>query len=185
MMGIMSNLAEAFRYPAAGQLEVLENSLESISDRRISDPFSAFVNHIGALSLGEWEELYTRTLDLSPAVAPYIGFQVWGEGYQRGNFLAQMNRAIQEAGVDPQGELADHLQPVLRYLEVTDQPLPVLVDALVPALKRMRAVLRKAEPANPYNYLFEAVWQSIDRHKAVKSKQPLQPRFILQESVNR
>ena len=57
-------------------------------------------NGIAPLSLGEWEELHTRTLDLNPPAAPYVGYQIWGDSYQRGAFLAKMNRALVEAGVD-------------------------------------------------------------------------------------
>ena len=184
-MGVMIYLAEAFCYPSPGQLAVLESGLARITDGGIHRHFSVFVSQVGKLSLSEWEELFTRTLDLSPAVAPYVGFQVWGEGYQRGSFLAQMNRAIHEAGIDPEGELPDHLQPVLRYMDVADQPLPALIDALVPAVRRMRAVLKKAEPANPYNHLFEAVLQAVDGLQMTKSSQPIQPRLTLQEGVIR
>ena len=112
---------------------------------------------IRPLSPGEWEELYTRTLDLNPPSAPYVGFQTWGESYQRGAFLSKMNRELLENGIDLQGELPDHLIPVLRYLGQVSEPLPELIEVLGPAVQRMTAGLRKADPDNPYLDLFEAV----------------------------
>ena len=126
-------LADAFCYPAPGRLEALQAGLAALPpgrrQGRLSLPSSS---SIGRLSLGEWEELHTRTLDLNPPAAPYVGFQIWGESYQRGAFLSKMNRALAEAGVDPDGELPDHLIPVLRYLAATPDPLPELVEVLGP-----------------------------------------------------
>ncbi len=149
-------LADAFEYPGPGSLAALETGLETLPAGSQKQAMVSFLKKIRRLSLGEWEELYTRTLDLNPPAAPYIGFQTWGESYQRGEFMAKMNRKLMETGVDPEGELPDHLAPVLRYLGQTQEPLPELVEILNPAVQRMLAVLSKADPANPYLDLFEA-----------------------------
>lgn len=184
-MGTFNTLADAFRYPAPGLLEALESSQTEISERQILSSYTAFLRQISSLSIEEWEELYTRTLDLSPAVAPYIGFQMWGEGYQRGSFLALMNHALLMEGIQTEGELSDHLIPVLRYLEVASQTPAELLEALMPAVKRMRSVLQKADADNPYNHLLRAVLQSLDRLPLVKERQPVFNRQIAQEtSIN-
>ena len=66
---------------------------------------SKFVEKIVPLSLSEQEELFTRTLDLSPLSAPYVGYHVWGESYKRGEFMAALNKEMKELGVDLDGEL--------------------------------------------------------------------------------
>jgi len=149
-------LAEAFRYPQPGLLEQLEAGLTEAGKGPVRGKLAAFVKKVGALSLSEWEELSTRTLDLSPAAAPYIGFQVWGEGYQRGEFMAQLNRAMAEFDIDPEGELPDHLVPVLRYLAVAEQPVPDLTENFTKAVERMIALLREKDRGNPYILLLEA-----------------------------
>lgn len=159
-MSIYVLLAEAFRYPQPGLIERLEVGLTEASRSPACEALTKFVRKANNLPLSEWEELYTHTLDLSPMVVPYIAFQVWGESYQRGEFMAKMNRALFEQGVGTEGELPDHLVPVLRYLAVTDSPLPELVEHLAPAVKRMAAVLHKKDPQNPYNHLFAAVLKS-------------------------
>jgi nitrate reductase delta subunit len=171
MMGTFNILAEAFRYPAPGLLKILEANQAHIAERQIQTSYTSFLRQTKTLSLTEWEELYTRTLDLSPAVAPYIGFQMWGEGYQRGSFMALMNHAMQMEAIETEGELPDHLIPVLRYLEVAAHPPAELLEALKPAVKRMRAVLHKADPDNPYNHLLQAVLQGIDRLPLAKDRQ--------------
>lgn len=159
-------LADFFRYPSPGFVSVLTGQLSQISEERAQEACAAFLDKVEKLTLGEWEELYTRTLDITPPIVPYIGFQIWGESYQRGNFLAQMNRAICTAGVDAEGELPDHLLPVLRYLDAVQYPIPELLDALLPAIKKMQTALRKADPENPYNFLLEAAWQTSERFVA-------------------
>lgn len=149
-------LAEAFRYPHPGLLEQLEAGLMAASKGATRSKLAAFLKRIGALSLSEWEELATRTLDLSPAAAPYVGFQIWGESYQRGEFMAKLNRAMAELDIDPEGELPDHLVPIFRYLAATNQPLPELVENFETAVQRMVSILHEKDKRNPYIYLFEA-----------------------------
>jgi nitrate reductase delta subunit len=150
-------LAEAFGYPEPGRFDALQEGLALLPAGQVRNEFNIFIREVRPLDLGEWEELYTRTLDLNPPAAPYIGFQMWGESYQRGTFLAKMNHELMEKDVEPSGELPDHLIPVLRYLGRTKDPIAELVDVMDTALQRMLAALRKVEPGNPYGHLLEAV----------------------------
>jgi nitrate reductase molybdenum cofactor assembly chaperone NarJ/NarW len=154
-MGTFADLAEAYRYPAPHRLERLRG-MPAAATPPTAEPLGSFLDAIAPMSLGEWEELHTRTLDLAPLFAPYIGHAAWGEDYRRGAFMAALNRAQSEAGISNDGELPDHLIPVLRYLDAVDRPLPELVEALGPALARMRRDLTGAEPTNPYLHLLEA-----------------------------
>jgi len=149
-------VAEALCYPAPGRIEQLEDGLARLAAGPVRANLAAFVDRVRALPLGAWEELHTRTLDLNPPAAPYVGFQTWGESYQRGTFLSLLSRTLAEARVDPAGELPDHLIPVLRYLGQASDPLPDLVAVLEPAVRRMLQVLRKADPPNPYIAVLEA-----------------------------
>ena len=155
-MAIFELLAKTFTYPYPGLLEELEAGLAEAGRVPGRDGLSAFVKQIAKLSLSEWEELCTRTLDLSPAAAPYVGFQVWGESYQRGEFMSKLNRHMYELDIDPAGELPDHMVPVLRYLGVADEPLPELMENFEPAVERMIGILREKDRRNPYISLFEA-----------------------------
>lgn len=147
--------AEAFCYPIPGRLERLRSGLEALPGDRDRHGISRFLKQVGAMPLSEWEELYTRTLDLAPPAAPYIGFQVWGESYQRGLFLSKMNQQLMFYEVESEGELPDHIIPVLRYLSQVENPIPELLEALDPAFQRMISALRKADSKNPYLTLLE------------------------------
>jgi nitrate reductase delta subunit len=155
-MSIYLLLSEAFTYPYPGLLEGLKAGLKETRKSSAREDLSEFVRQVEKLSLGEWEELCTSTLDLSPAAAPYVGFQIWGESYQRGEFMSQMNRGLAELHIDSEGELPDHLAPVLLYLEAAREPIPALLENFEPAVTRMAGILRERDRHNPYIHLFEA-----------------------------
>lgn len=155
-MSVFGVLAEAFRYPEPGRLEALRAAAAGLPPGPLKEAYAAFLKQVQPLSLGEWEELYTRTLDLNPLAVPYVGFQAWGESYLRGGFMSRLNAELARCGVDAAGELPDHLVPVLRYLEAAPAPLPELVQVLPAALQGMRKTLQAADPRNPYLSLLEA-----------------------------
>lgn len=155
-MGVLELLAEAFSYPRPGLLQELEAGLQEAGKSPARGGLEAFIKKVGRLSLAEWEELATRTLDLSPAAAPYIGFQIWGESYQRGEFMSKLNHAMAGLDIDVAGELPDHIVPVLRYLDRVDKPIPELSEHFESAVGRMLATLREKDKGNPYLELLDA-----------------------------
>lgn len=152
-MGALAVLAEAFRYPAPGRLGALEARAADLAPGPVRAEVEAFLAAVGRGSLEAWEELSARTLDLELATAPYLGYQVWGDKYQRSPFLIELQGAMAEAGVDRDGELPDHVVPVLRYLDAAAEPLPRLLEVLDPALDALEKALRAADPDNPYRHL--------------------------------
>ena len=160
-MGMYSLLAEALRYPAPGRIEILQAAEMQMPEGDLKKKFNAFLVGVGDLTLAEGEELYTRTLDLNPPAAPYLGYQMWGDSYQRGQFMSSLNQAFRAEEIDLDGELPDHLIPILRYLDLVSDPLAELVEILEPAVGRMLAGLRKAESNNPYDHLLSAILTSF------------------------
>jgi nitrate reductase molybdenum cofactor assembly chaperone NarJ/NarW len=153
----LSMFAEAFQYPYPGQIDALHAQTKELKDTPAERELSKFVEKIVPLSLSEQEELFTRTLDLSPLSAPYVGYHVWGESYKRGEFMAALNKEMKELNVDLDGELPDHLLPILRYLHATATPMPELMSVLDQSLNSMIKSLKKGEEHNPYVHLFEAL----------------------------
>lgn len=149
-MGVYALLAEAMRYPVPGRLERLEAMSLSLTAGAGYTAFRSFLEAVRPLALGEWEELYTRTWDLNPLAPPYIGFQMWGEDYRRGTFLAHLQGAYRENGIDSGGELPDHLVPVLSYLDAVCVPTAELGEVFSKAVEKMAAMLHKRDATNPY-----------------------------------
>lgn len=161
-MGIGAAVADAFRYPGPGSHADLQAEVGKMSPGAAQNDMERFVGAIAGLELGEWEELHTRTLDLSPLFVPYVGHAVWGENYRRGEFMAELKGAQREAGIDPAGELPDHIEPILRYLDSVPEPLLDLIEVLPAAVEKMVAQLKKAESDNPYRHLLAAVAHVVD-----------------------
>ena len=155
-MHVAQVIADGYRYPAPDSLPSLAAAIESSTTGVVKRHLTRFVDEVGRLPLGEWEELHTSTLDLSPQFVPYVGHVVWGENYRRGEFMADLNRSMHDAGIELDGELPDHIAPVLRYLAVADEPLPDLVEVLSGAVATMAQTLHKADAKNPYRHLLAA-----------------------------
>jgi nitrate reductase molybdenum cofactor assembly chaperone NarJ/NarW len=156
----MDNLplfARAFQYPFPGQIDALYTETQAMLNAPGGQALAKFAEKLKALSLSEQEELYTRTLDLSPLSAPYVGYHIWGESYKRGEFMAALNKEMKVYEIDLEGELPDHLLPILRYLNATPSPIPELINILDQSLSSMIKSLKKSEDDNPYLYLFEAL----------------------------
>lgn len=159
-------LAEAFRYPGPGSLEVLELGWANLPNSAAKKSLGQLLKHLRPLSLHQQEELYTRTLDLAPLTAVYVGYQVWGDAYPRGEFMAALNHTYTEQGLDTGGELPDHLGVILRYLAQTTEPLPELRNVLEPSLKPMHSTLKTLEARNPYLHLLDAVKHAVQALRA-------------------
>ncbi|MDH3248692.1 MAG: nitrate reductase [Acidimicrobiia bacterium] len=169
MMGAASVIAVCFDYPGPGHLEALRSAIADLGLGSVRDRLESFAGAVGSLPLGEWEELHTRTLDLSPSFVPYVGHVIWGESYRRGAFMADLSRDMTALQVDRRGELPDHLGPILRYLDVAREPLDDLVAVLPKAVTSMSAELKEADRTNPYRHVLAAVEAQL----AVCLKEPV------------
>jgi nitrate reductase assembly molybdenum cofactor insertion protein NarJ len=77
--------------------------------------------------------------------------------------MAGVKVAQDEIGIDRNGELPDHLEPVLRYLAATDEPFPGLVEVFAQAVSKMRKTLKEAETDNPYRHVLAAAAEAAER----------------------
>ncbi len=149
-------VALGFRYPTSTSAGDLAQYVAAESNDDVARHMRRFLDAVGALSMGEWEELHTATLDLDPKFVPYVGHVAWGENYRRGAFMADLVGAMGDCGVDLGGELPDHIEPILRYLAAADEPFTDLVEVLPGALAEMHTNLKTAAPDNPYCHLLAA-----------------------------
>lgn len=149
-------VALGYRYPSPSAAHELSAAISDALHGVVQNHMRKFLDAVSALTLGQWEELHTSTLDLSPQFVPYVGHVVWGENYRRGEFMADLKRAMTDAGVDLGGELPDHIEPVLRYLAAVDEPLADLIEVLPSAVATMEQTLAQASDTNPYRHLLDA-----------------------------
>src|SRR3990172_8616815 len=93
--------------------------------------------------LGEAEERYTALFDLDPVCTLHVGYQVFGDTYPRGAFIANLARELRQAGVHRGDDLPDFLPVVLRLLGAVspDEAAPLLSVVVRPALAKMKQAL--------------------------------------------
>ncbi len=156
-------VALALRYPEPGSIDQVRAKWESLPAGGTRKHLLKFLAEIEKLDLAGWEELHTRTLDLAPIFAPYVGYVIWGDSYQRGEFMAEMKGAQDEAGIERYGELPDHLDPIARYLAVVDEPSPWLVELFPKAIGEMKKTLKAAEKDNPYRHVLRAMEEAAGK----------------------
>ena len=110
--------------------------------------FQSFAN---STSIPHLEEIYTSTFDVNPVCFPYPGFHLFGENFNRADFIVKLQQKYQEHGFSaPPNELADHLSVMLEFLSILE-PDAVLAgelieDCLLPALEKMNEGFKADNP---------------------------------------
>ena len=157
-------LAELFEYPRDGhaaRMRGLARQIAAHSSEAGADvePLARFAEQ---MSLGECEELYVRTFDANAERALEVGWQVFGEQYERGAFLVDLRGRMRTLGVAETTELPDHLTQVLRLLGrmSEDDARTLVARAVTPSLKRVRESI---DADNPYAGAIDAVSKSLAR----------------------
>ncbi|MCQ3937871.1 MAG: nitrate reductase [Chloroflexi bacterium] len=155
--------ADLLSYPSQDLFSITETCLGEVRGVHPDavEELKAFQNGIQNLSVEKIEELYTVTFDMQPVCYPYAGYQLFGESYKRGAFMAQLNEAYHAFGYSAGGELPDHLAVILRFLGLDaanrqgEFCQTLLVQGLIPALEKMLKAF--AESQNPYVGLLKAL----------------------------
>lgn len=115
------------------------------------------------LSPDRREELYTATFDVTPACVPYTSIHLFGEeNFKRGEFMAALHARYAQAGFDSNGELPDHIAPLLRYAAQTDENerRELAAFCLLGPISRMSESLA---PTNPYRAVLAAARAELER----------------------
>ena len=157
---IYERFAELFKYPGEDYHGNAEKCLTALRHEH-SDAaavFEQFCAPIRNLGTDDLRELFTYTFDLNPMCTLEIGWQLYGEDYQRGEFLVRMREELREHSLRESGELPDHLTHALALLArlEPEEASGFAGGYLLPALDKMRASWR--EQSNPFAALVESVF---------------------------
>jgi nitrate reductase delta subunit len=139
----LSLLARLLEYPGPDYGARLHACLEGQSG------LSDFAAKVGDLPFEAVQELYTQTFDWNPDTTLDIGWHLFGENYDRGDFLVKLRGAMREYGLPESGELPDHLSHVLPLLErmPAGESAAFAERFVLPALGKLAAGLEKTESA--------------------------------------
>ena len=126
------------------------------------------------------QELYVQTFEFNPACTLEIGWHLFGENYERGEFLVRMRGQLRRHGIAESTELPDHLTCLLELIPRMDcgEAAELAGQYLLPALAKIREGLKE----NPYAPLIAAI---EDRLQADFPDAPRRPVHlpIFQEAV--
>ena len=116
--------------------------------------FSEFVN---GSTVSDLQELYTRTFEINPVCALEVGWQLFGERYERGTFIVKMRGTLRELDLPESSELPDHLVHVLQALDrlQPDEAREFASLFLVPAVDKMLDGFKQTE--NAYCKILNAI----------------------------
>lgn len=147
--GLEDKVAAARRHPGLD---------ETPARRRMGRALSGLALHLDERGKNACEESYTRLFDLSPVCTLHLGYQIFGDSYERGELLARLVPEIRRSAVSLDGELPDFLPILLRLLArlAEDEDRAPLVELLfLPALEKMRSALE--ESADPWSAVLRAL----------------------------
>lgn len=158
-------LAALLRYPAEGYTEAAALCLEALSkdDHEAAMLLQLFLEQTRELSVEELQELYTATFDLDPNCALEVGWHLFGENYERGEFLVKMRGKLRGLGIGESTELPDHITHALEAIGrmESEESAEFARACLFPALDKIYAGLQGK--SNPFEQILLAVMRGLER----------------------
>ena len=182
-------LAALVGYPGEQYLSKAVLCLEALaeSDPKAAAPLGEFLAQTRNFSLEEFQELYAATFDLDPACSLEVGWHLFGENYERGEFLVKMRGELRRLGVAESTELPDHLTHALAALgHMEPQAAADFAGAcLFPALDKMGAALKGK--SNPFENALLAVNHVLEHRYPRPDPEtvPAEPAFRILNSGGR
>ncbi len=126
--------------------------VEEISELPVSDNvisgLAEFTAWVAQQRKKDLEEAFTQTFDLNPKCSLEIGWHVFGEDYDRGQFMATVRGKLREFGIEERIELPDHLTHILPLVAVLPEAdadefitfrVLVAVEKMIQSLERIKS----------------------------------------------
>ena len=124
-----------------------------------SPEMRAFANALAPLSSGQVQEAFIQAFDMNPNATLEIGWHLFGEQYERGEFLVSLRERLRAAEITECGELPDHLLHVLPLMARMDPD-----DARAFTDKCVLPALGKIEAGLPAESIFVALVRGLTQH---------------------
>jgi nitrate reductase molybdenum cofactor assembly chaperone len=161
-----------FEYPQEAFIEdaaACEAAVRSL-DGTAAALLQVFMEELGSMTLPEREELFIKTFDMNVRCTLDLGWQLFGEDYNRGLFLAKVRTLLSRYGIAETQELPDHVSQVLRLLACmnAEEGTAFAESCVVPALQKSHAAL---EEENPYQRLLKAALMLLTHVYAIEMEE--------------
>lgn len=118
-----------------------------------------FIDYLGAQSLVQLQEEFSRIFDLSPETCLNMTYHRYGESRERGSALAGLTGLYRNAGYEILGsELPDYLPLILEFLSICDEDAGLkIIKEWADQVEKLAHDLKKNE--SPYAALLETLWE--------------------------
>jgi nitrate reductase assembly molybdenum cofactor insertion protein NarJ len=126
------------------------------------------------------QELYVQTFEFNPACTLELGWHLFGENYERGEFLVRMREQLRRYGIPESTELPDHLTHLLLLIGRLEQveAAELAGQFLLPALTKIHDAIKD----NPYKSLIAAIQAKLETDFPDAPRRPAQLP-IFQEAI--
>jgi len=158
-------LAALLHYPEADYVNGAERCFEALGggDAEAAVLLGKFLAQTRDCTMEDLQALYTSTFDLDPMCTLDLGWHLFGEKYERGEFLVKMRVELRRLGVGESHELPDHITHALEALArmKAEEAEEFAAACLFPALDKMCSALDGK--ANPFENVVLAVVRILER----------------------
>ena len=152
----------------------------AISSQLSAISYDALANRLRYPDAPAAQELYVQTFEFSPACTLEIGWHLFGENYERGEFLVRMREELRRHGIAESTELPDHLThllPLIGRMKYGDAA-ELAGQFVLPALAKIRESLSE----NPYTAVIREIEAKLENDFPDAPRRPAQLP-IFQESA--
>ena len=118
------------------------------------------------------QELYVQTFEFNPACTLEIGWHLFGENYERGEFLVRMREQLRRHRIAESTELPDHLTlllPLIASMGHTEAA-QLAGEFILPALAKIRGGIHD----NPYESVIASIAERIEADFPDAPRRPAQ-----------
>lgn len=140
---IYDSVSSLLFYPQEGMAETIRECKEVLAKHESTalEPVKALEKLLSESTVDSMQELYTRTFEINPVCALEVGWQLFGERYERGTFIVKMRQTLRAMDLPESTELPDHLVHVLQALGRMDEDesREFAKTFVLPAMEKMLA----------------------------------------------
>lgn len=140
---ICNIFADVFTYPSSDYNQKVELMASYVGNNESNNPAKIFESQVSGLIVSDIEELFTKTFDMNPDSCLDLGWHLFGEGYDRGEFLAKMREQLRANGIPEHIELPDHLSHILQLLgtQENEKANELVSKTVLPALVKIKTAV--------------------------------------------
>jgi nitrate reductase delta subunit len=133
---------------------------EAITDQLSAISYTEIAEQLRYPEEPEAQELYVQTFEFNPACTLEIGWHLFGENYERGEFLVRMREQLRRYGIAESTELPDHLSHLLALIPRMEhgEAADLAGQFVLPALAKIKEALK----GNPYAHVIAAIEGMLD-----------------------